>query len=162
MNEHNALESTIEKIRDSNLDLNETKQHKDNWKPSDPITTTQNITQEMTTSVIMRTGNAPLDFDGNPNKIYKVSHGNELKRRARVNSQIEDIFTEEHKQKREEYSKSFKNSLINGNVFCNLFSRTSTTFYRNVRCFMAFDYIYFHMFWAACLLGTTCSPLGLA
>ena len=159
INSQIGLDSTIQKIS-GGIELNDTKHYKDSWKPNEPITTGQNVTIENTTSVIMRTGNILPDADGSPNKIYNEGRGSEFRRKARVNSQIEDIFTEEHRREREENALSFKNSLIYGNIFCNLFMRTSTTFYRNVRCIMAFDYIYFHMFWAAVLLGTTCNPLG--
>ena len=153
-------DSTVEKFNGTSMDLNESKTPKEIWKPSEPITTAQNVTQEMTTSGIMKTGNTPLEGDGNTSKIYNDAHGSEIRRKARVNTTIEDIFTEEHKEKREEMSLTLKNVLIHGNLVGNLIVRTSTTFYRNVRCIMVFEYIYFHMFWAAVLLGTTCDPLG--
>lgn len=153
-------DSTVEKFRGVSMDLNESKLPKENWKPSEPTTTGQNVTQELTTSVIMKTGNNPLDAEGHTSKIYNDGHGSEIRRKARTNSPIEDIFTEEHKEKRDEISLTLRNVLIHGNLVGNLIVRTSTTFYRNVRCIMVFEYIYFHMFWAAVLLGTTCDPLG--
>lgn len=132
--------------------------------------TKDNLTQEITTTMAgMKTGtNAGLpDTDESPDKIFKNTNVKGLRKKGTVagpyNPDIlagtEDIFSEEHIQKREEYIYSFTNLYLQGNMFTNLFMRTSTTYLRTTRCIMLFLSIYLNMFWSAAFLVSTQSPL---
>ncbi len=71
----------------------------------------------------------------------------------------EDVFSEEHIEKREYFQFTFSNLYLQGNLFTNLFLRTSTTFHRTTRCITLFLNIYLQMFWSSVFLAAIQSPL---
>jgi len=84
-----------------------------------------------------------------------ITRGKRYKRYA----QVGDIFTDEHKRKREQEEFRFIRLLLQSNPFINLIMRTNTTFHRTTRCIMLFLNIYLQMFWSAVFIAGTHSPL---
>ena len=134
---------------------------------NESINTTQHnatTTQDLTTSGMANKSNLSqvklhMEDANSPEKLTHEIGGIELRRQAGENHPIEDIFSEEHKLKRDQFCFSLKNCLLQGNLFTNTILRTNVTFPRVTRCIMLFLNIYFQMFWCAVFIAGETDPL---
>ncbi len=120
------------------------------------VVTTQALTTQEPASLALRTNVAMQEDD--PEGFANVRPV-DIRNKVKVDERVEDVFSIEHIEKREEYQYSLGNLILQGNLFTNFFMRTNTTLLRTTRCITLFVSIYLQMFWSAAFIAATNSVL---
>ena len=155
----NIVVSTLEKVeveQNTEVTLNKIKDIKHS-----EMTSTQALTTQYPSALAMRTnvGNLFQAEDEQDEKSFAKVRAVDIRNKEKVDDRGDDIFSPAHIERRERAQYSLINLILQGNLFTNLFLRTSTTLHRTTRCLTLFLNIYLQMFWGAVFIAATQSPL---